>query len=55
MGDFNIDLRNIATDGFLYLNNLCETHSLKNLIKNKTCFSGTTSSSIDAILTNKPR
>ena len=50
MGDFNIDLQNIASDGFLYLNNLCETYSLKNLIKNKTCFSGTTPSSIDAIL-----
>ena len=35
MGDFNIDLQNIASDGFLYLNNLCETYSLKNLIKNK--------------------
>ena len=30
MGDFNIDLQNIASDGFLHLDNLFVTFSLKN-------------------------
>ena len=34
---------------------LCETFDLKNLIKNETCFTDTHKSSIDVILTNKPR
>ena len=55
MGDINIDTRDSNSSGYDRLMSLCETFDLKNLIKNKTCFTDTHKSSIDVILTNKPR
>ena len=55
LGDINIDCHNPNHNYFDYINTLCETFNLKNLIKDKTCFASTHGSSIDVILTNKPR
>ena len=55
MGDINIDSHNPKSNGYDLLNTLCETFNLKNIIKNKTCHKGIHASSIDAILTNRPR
>ena len=55
LGDINIDCHNPNDNDYSYLNTVCETFNLKNLIKDKTCFAGTHGSSIDVILTNKPR
>ena len=55
LGDINIDCHNPNHNDFDYINTLCETFNLKNLIKDKTCFASTHGSSIDVILTNKPR
>ena len=55
MGDINIDTHNPNDCGYDKLISLCETFDLKNLIKDKTCFTNTHKSSIDVILTNRPR
>ena len=55
MGDININIKNNDSYGFNLFNTLCETCHLKNLIKSNTCFKQTSSSSIDVILTNKPK
>ena len=55
MGDININLKNNDSYGFNLFNTLCETYHLKNLIKSNTCFKQTSSSSIDVILTSKPK
>ena len=55
MGDLNIDTQNLKDAGFNALDCFCDTFNLKNLIKNKTCFTKTHQSSVDVILTNKPR
>ena len=50
LGDFNISMSNEN------MNNFCETYDLKNLIKEPTCYKNAiNSSTIDVILTNKPR
>ena len=55
MGNLNIDTQNLKDAGFNALDCFCDTLNLRNLIKNKTCFTKTHQSSIDVILTNKPR
>ena len=55
MGDINIDTHDSNNSGYDRLMSLCEMFDLKNLIKNKTCFTDTHKSSIYVILTNKPR
>ena len=53
MGDINIDSHDCKSIGYKELTNFMTTFSLKNLIKDKTCFSKDHESSIDLILTNK--
>ena len=55
MGDINIDIDSKNTIGYTKLKNFMDLHNLKNLIKEKTCFFKDHKSSIDVILTNKPR
>ena len=55
IGDLNIDLTNPSTDTFNLLSELCANFNLKNLIKGITCNKSEQGSSIDVILTNKPR
>ena len=55
MGDINIDVDNKKSIGHKELKNFMELHNLKNLIKKKTCFFKDHESSIDVILTNKPK
>ena len=54
MGDLNIDTPNSLTkDMNNYLSDLCDTFSLKNIIKGKTCFKTLEGTSIDVLLTNR--
>ena len=55
MGDININTLNDHANGINYFNNMCDTFDLINLIKTNTCFTKTSSSSLDVILTNKPK
>ena len=55
MGDLNIDTSDKTKDTSCYLSDLCDTFSLKNIITGKTCFRKTTGTSIDTLLTNRPR
>ena len=55
MGDLNIDTSDKTKDTSCYLSDLCDTFSLKNIINGKTCFKKTTGTSIDILLTNRPR
>ncbi|XP_057296307.1 uncharacterized protein LOC130625272 [Hydractinia symbiolongicarpus] len=53
MGDINIDCDDSSSTGFDSFTTFCETYNLKNLIKQKTCFTNTRASQIDVFLTNK--
>ena len=55
MGDINIDMERDKGLKQDLLRNFCDTYSFKNLIKAKTCFTKSSESSLDVILTNKPR
>ena len=55
MGDINIDIERDTGLKIELLKNLCDSFSFRNLIKAKTCFTKTSESSLDVILTNKPR
>ena len=55
MGDLNIDTSDKTKDASCYLSDLCDTFSLKNIVTEKTCFKKTTGTSIDILLTNRPR
>ena len=55
MGDLNIDTSDKTKDTSCYLSDLCDTFSLKNIISGKICFKKTTGTSIDILLTNRPR
>ena len=55
MGDINIDFHNKISFGFNALNQFMDIFSLTNLIKDKTCFFKGHESTIDLILTNRPR
>ena len=55
MGDLNIDtLNSLTKDMNNYLSDICDTFSLKNIIKGKTCFKTLEGTSIDVLLTNRP-
>ena len=55
IGDLNIDLKIPNNDKHNYLHDLCNIYDLKNLINTKTCDKSKDGTSIDVILTNKPR
>ena len=55
MGDINIDTQNKTDPGFDRLASFCDVFGLSNLVMSKTCFTKNHSSSIDVILTNRPR
>ena len=55
IGDLNIDISIPNHDKKHLLKDLCDTYDLTNIIKEKTCFMSVEGSSIDLILTNKPR
>ena len=55
MGDLNIDTSDKTKDTSCYLSDLCDTFSLKNIITGKTCFKKSPGTSIDLLLTNRPR
>jgi len=54
-GDLNIDMNARNKDRHNLLSELCGTFNLKNLVKGITCNMSQQGSSIDVILTNKPR
>ena len=54
-GDLNIDLSQPNNDTNHYLSDLCDTFDLKNLVNVKTCYKSKNGSSIDVLLTNRPR
>ena len=56
VGDVNIDYHKTKNQvSHNHLSELCDTFSLKNLIKGKTCFKTLNGSSIDVMLTNHPK
>ena len=55
MGDINIDSYNCNHSGHYKLKDFCDIYDLSNLIKGNTCFMNKHKSSIDIILTNKPK
>ena len=55
MRDINIDSLNRQDAGHSKLVSFCDVFGLSNLVAAKTCFTKNSSSSIDAILTNRPR
>ena len=55
MGDLNIDTADITKNACNYLSDLCDTFSLTNIINGKTCFKAQKGTSIDVLLTNRPR
>ena len=55
MGDMNIDTHDIKHYGHTKLNSFCDVFGRSNIVKDKTCFTKSYSSSIDVFLTNKPR
>ena len=55
MGDLNIDTADKTKDTCNYLSDLCDTFSLTNIIKGKTCFKAQKGKSVDVLLTNRPR
>ena len=55
IGDLNIDLSIPNHDKKHFLQDLCDVFDLTNMVKDKTCFMSTEGSSIDVMLTNKPR
>ena len=55
MGDFNIDIKKESSVAYDKLEEFCDTFNLTNLVKSETCFMNNHRSTIDLILTNKPR
>ena len=55
IGDLNIDLNIKNHDKKNFLEDMCDTFDLTNMVKQKTCFMSELGSSIDLILTNKPK
>ena len=54
MGDLNIDI-NSSGNGFNMLDQFCNLFCLSQLIKSPTCFTSNHNSTIDFIMTNKPK
>ena len=55
IGDLNIDLNIPNHDKKHFLEDICDAFDLTNIVKGKTCFMSTEGSSIDVMLTNKPK
>ena len=55
IGDINIDTQDSQHPGYNKMVSFCDVFGLSNLVTTKTCFTNSHSSSIDVILTNKPR
>ena len=55
VGDLNIDILDKKKDSKNYLSDLRDTFSLSNLISEVTCVKSSVGSSIDVMLTNRPR
>ena len=55
MGDLNIDISDKRKDNNNFLSYLCDTFSLQNIIAGKTWHKNNVGTSIDIILTNRPR
>ena len=55
MGDLNINSCETIKNTQNYPSDLCDTFSLTNIVKGKTCFKKKEGTSIDVMLTNKPR
>ena len=55
MANFNIDIKTENSTACDKLEEFCEYFKLTNLVKSKTCFTNNHNSTIDLILTNKPR
>ena len=55
IGDLNIDINIQNHDKKNMLEDMCDTFDLVNMVKEKTCFMSAVGSSIDLILTNKPK
>ena len=55
MGDINIDTHGFQHPGYTKLISFCDVFGLSNLVKDKTCFTKNHRSSIDVMLTNKPK
>jgi hypothetical protein len=51
LGDINSDIKRDKGEKCELFNHLCETFSFKNMIKADTCFTKTSSSSVDILLT----
>ena len=51
----NIDLKIPNNDKKHFLEDLCDSFDFTNMVKTKTCLMSVEGSSIDVILTNKPR
>ena len=54
-GDLNVDMDIPEKDVKGYLSDLCDTFDFTNLINQKTCLQSENGSSLDVILTNRPR
>ena len=55
MGDFNVDLNKTDYIGFGKLEEFCDNFNLTNIAKRNKCFTKNNKSTIDLLLTNKPR
>ena len=55
IGDLNIDMSIPNNDKSHFLSELCDTFDMQNLVKVKTCDKSDKGTSIDVILTNKPK
>lgn len=55
IGDINIDSNEENSSSLIKLHTFLDTFNLRNLITENTCFTKTHSSSLDVMLTNKPR
>ena len=55
IGDLNIDMSIPNNDKNHFLSELCDTFDMQNLVKVKTCDKSQNGTSIDVILTNKPK
>ena len=55
IGDVNIDISDKRKDNNNFLSDLCGIFSLQNIIIGKTCHKSNKGTSIDIMLTNRPR
>ena len=54
-GDLNVNFQAPKTDVKSYLSEMCDLYNLKNLINVNTCMMSTKGSSLDVLLTNRPK